>query len=411
MPMIVCTAELNIHRVWDETFVRFYEKGKIGRLNELSDGEFFTFSLKMQNDGKTDFSYDQMYVVVDDGQPWGWGSGTLPCGAQTRFHIYHCNMKTLSKGTHTAVWYANGKKLLSDTFTLTEDLDWARITKLPTRQQIASYTNPKNLRSPYMALWMSVPYGTRYREYMIDFKADHLLQGTYCSLGNWCMDLSSLQKKYQKVEMKGIYAYAGFQDAGKDGKKAIMSVWDIYCTDHSGRKSVIRAKIDYPKKPEIGQSFDNEYEGMQCINTFEWESNHWYRMHLRCYDSSKGTTLVEMWAADLEKGSYTLICRYDTCVPDSAMMGPMGIFLEDFDESTAGHVRSLEVCNAKYLDEKSGKWCEIHSGTFYVNGSEFTTDYAGSYDYGAKDGHLWMMTTGVDRCGNAKKEAFIDWQK
>ena len=410
MQEIVFSSELCVYST-NEFFLRVYEKGKIGRLNDLSKNEFFSFCMKIENRSKNDFICKNVYVVVDGGQPWGWADGVVSACSESRFHIFYCNMKSLSKGTHTAIWYADGKKIFSDAFTVTEDLNWAEITKLPTAGQIASYTNPKNLRSPYMALWMSIPWDARYREYMIDFKADHLPRGTYCALGNWCMDLSSLEKTYKKVKVKGIYAYAGFQDAGSAGKKAIMYVWDIYCTNSAGKESVIRAKIDYPKKPEIGKPFDNEYEGIQCINSFEWEAGHWYRMHLRLYDSPAGSTMMEMWAADLENGSYTLICRYDTLVSDFSIAGPMCIFLENFDESTAGEIRSLEICNAKYLDQKSKRWCEIHSGTFHINGSAFSLNYAGSYDYGAKNGHLWMMTTGVDHCGNTTKPDYIDWSK
>ena len=56
---------------------------------------------------------------------------------------------------------------------------------------------------------------------------------------------------------------------------------------------------------------------------------------------------------------------------------------------------TLEICNAKYLEEQTGQWHEITTGTVSPNGSAGISDYSGSYDYGTTDGILWMMTTGM----------------
>jgi len=408
MSDLIFRAELTVHNKYNEAFCRFSDTGKIGRINRLAEGEFYSFSLFIRNQSRRAVSFSAASVRVDGGEAWEWGESTLAPGAETEFHIYECNMKTLSLGVHHVCWCFNGETVCSDAFSLTEDLDWPRITRLPTKKQIALYRNPTGARSPYVSIWMRVPAGVRYREYSVDFKADHLPRGTYCALANFAMDHSSLKKIYPKVQPQGITAYAGFQNISDGRKMAIMSFWDFTCTDHRGIDTLIRARIEHPSRPEVGRVFDNEGVGMQCINPFSWEANHWYRMHLRCYESAKGTTLVEMWAADLESGAYSLICRYDTCVANSAFVGDMAIFLENFDLDRAGEIRTLEFCNAKYLNERNGRWGKIGSGTFYINGTG-DIRYAGSYDFGVKNGHLWMMSTGLDGFGSIKNSFDVRW--
>ena len=349
-----------------------------------------------------------MYVVVDGGEQWHCVGGELSPGHSALFHIYYCNMKKLSSGTHTVKWYIDGKPVISDMFMFTENLDWHKITKLPSVNEISAYTNPKNLRSPYRSVWLDIPNNVRYNEYMVDFKADYLPKGTYCSLANWYMDYSSIEAKYKKVEISGISAYAGFQNIHNGKKMAIMSFWDVFCTDYYGNVTTLRAKIKYPKNPEIGGEFGGEGTGVQCIDPFDWKAKHWYRMHIRCYDAECGTTFVEMWVCDLETGKYSLICRYDTCIRNSAFKGSVAVFLENYLTEYAGDIRTLEICNAKYLDEKTGKWHKITKGTVVPNNTDVITDYAGCYDCGVTDGRLWIMTTGVGKMRDIPKSFFVD---
>lgn len=410
LPEIAFSGGVDVYSVSGETFIRTGEKGKVGCLNELSSDEYYTFALQVQYNGAGEFAWNEAYVVVDGGEKWYWNPGSLPSGSSTSFHIYNSNMSKLSLGSHEVSWYFDGQLVYADTFMLTRGLDWNQITNMPSDTEVAAYTNPLDLRSPYIPAWLDIPNGVRYTEYMVDFKADYLPRGTYCSLGNWCMDYSALEAKYQKVETDGISAYAGFQNIHDGSKIAIMSFWDVYCTDYSGNVTTIRAEVEYPENPDKAGQFGGEGKGAQCMEAYEWEENHWYRMHIKCYDGTDGTTLVEMYACDLETGVNTLICRYDTLIPDSAFIGPIAVFLENYLTDYAGDVRTLEICNAKYLEEATGQWHEITTGTVSPNGSAGISSYAGSYDYGTTDGIFWMMTTGVGSGQSNTVDNRVNWK-
>ncbi len=407
IPEIVYSGSVDVYSISGESFLRSGEK--VGDISELEEDEFYTYALHLQYNGPDALSWEEAYVCVDGGENWNWVAGSVPSGSSCDFHIYNCNMEKLSLGSHTVSWYFDGQEVFSDTFMLTEDLNWAQLTSLPSEDAIASFQNTQNLRSPYMPLWFEMPNDVRYTEYSVDFKADYLPIGTYCALGNWYMDYSSLEAEYIKVDARGISAYAGVQNIHNSDKMAIMSFWDVYCTDHSGNESTIRAKIVYPEAPAVGREFDNEGVGAQCIDHYQWEENHWYRMHLKCCEGESGTTYVEYWLTDLESGEKTLVCIYDTCVKDSAFKGSICVFLENYITEYAADIRTLEVCNAKYLDEASGNWVDITGGTMYPCTDAIGLDYTGSFDYGASNGRLWIMTTGVGNTQNDSKGPYVNW--
>ncbi len=278
-------------------------------------------------------------------------------------------------------------------------LGWNTAFRLPSQTEIEAYNKTSTKRSPYLAGWLQIPQGTRYTEYMIDFKAPHLPKGTYCSLGNWSMDYSYLKNIYQStsVESGGINAYAGFQCIDTGEKVSIMSFWDVFCKDYNGNETILRPKRVYPASTDFSEDFTGEGTGAHCTVRYNWQADHWYRMHLKCTTSqTTGNTVVEQWVADLATGKYTLLCSYDVGVPNSAFVGQIGIFLENYLPAYSGNVRSMEVCNAKYLNASTGLWTTITD--VYMGPQVPMSDvlgYNGSYDFGIKDGHLWMITSGV----------------
>ncbi len=392
---IIYTGSLDVYSISQETFIRSGEQ--VGDLSELAADEYFSQVLHIQYNGEGTLSWSEAYVTVDGGEPWYWSSGSLESGQSTSFHIFYVNMQKLSEGSHSVSWFMDGMEVFSDTFVIELNLNWAQLTDLPSEEEIAAYTNPTNQRSPYMAVWLSVPAETRYTEYTIEFKSDHFPLGSYYALGNWKMDYSSLEQQYTEVKTEyGISAYAGFQNIYNGDRLAIMSFWDVYCTDDNGKVTTIRPEVTYPVDPYHSGEFGGEGTGAQCMVPYQWEENHWYRAHLRCLESdTTGTTQVEFWVCDLENDEYTLLCSYDTGVPESAFEGNIAIFLENYLTEHAGEIRTMEVRNAQYLDEADGLWHAIVEGNMYPNSGALSLGYAGSYDYGVEGDRLWIMTTGV----------------
>ena len=94
------------------------------------------------------------------------------------------------------------------------ELGWDSIFTNPSQEEIQSYNGKATKRSPYLYGWFTLSDETKYTEYAVDFKVGHLPKGTYCCLGNWQMDYSTLERQYKNVrtEYEGVNAYAGFQN-------------------------------------------------------------------------------------------------------------------------------------------------------------------------------------------------------
>ncbi len=275
-----------------------------------------------------------------------------------------------------------------------ESVNWAEKFTLPLHDEILKYNASSTALAPYIAGWMQIPDGVRYTEYMIDFKAQYLPAATYCCLGNWKMDYSSLKQQYTNVrtEYESVQGYAGFQSLGDEQKVSIMSFWDVFCTDKDGKETVIRAKLVYPEATE-NDSFGGEGTGAHCIVPYEWSPENWYRMHLICTKWPEGNTIVEQWVTDLSTGERTLLCGYDTGVEDACFIGSTAIFLENFMAASSGEVRTMEVTNVKYKEEASGEWKDVRSAYLMPNGG--APKYVGTYNFGAEGDRFWMITSGV----------------
>ncbi len=371
--------------------------GKSADLSDLGADEYYSFCADVTYNGASVLDVESLYVVVDGGDKWHWGAMALEPGSRIFLHIYYSNMSGCqTPGSHSVTWYINDEAILSESFYISKSIDWSNKFDMPTAAQIADYTNPNNSRAPYIAGWLSIPDGQRYTEYSVDFKAEYLPTGTYCCLGNWKMDYSSLLNQYVSVrtEYDSVQAYAGFQKTGSGEMVSIMSFWDIFCTDASGRETVIRAQLVYPQGYGGDDDFTVEGTGAHCLIPYEWQADHWYRMYLRCRVSEEtGNTVVEQWVCDLDTGIWTLLCAYDVGVKDACFIGPTAIFLENYLTAVAGEIRSLEVCNAMYLNADTGRWIYIDEAYLSPNGG--LPYYEGSYSFGAEGGSFWMITSGV----------------
>ena len=291
--------------------------------------------------------------------------------------------------------YTNEVEEVQEQLLSTAELGWDSIFEIPSHEEIKNYNESATKRSPYIYAWFSVPQDTRYTEYTIDFKAGHLPKGTYCNLGCWYMDYSYLESQYESVRVDStIHAYAGFQNIHSGQKVSIMSFWDVFCKDYTGKETMIRAKRVYPATTDYSEDFTGEGTGAHCSVPYDWVVGHWYRMHLKCRTSSEtGNTVVEQWVCDLATEEYTLLCSYDIGVPNSAFKGQIAVFLENYMPEYAGDVRSMEICNAKYLAAATEQWVTITDA--YVGSDSGLPNYEGSYDFGVANDHIWMITSGV----------------
>lgn len=389
----VFMGRLDVFSISENKFLR--KLGKNGDLSQLGTDEYFSFSMIAHNVGEHAYAWEHACIRVDGGEPWYWARGQIQASNQALFHVAYCNMKKcMTPGVHTAVWYFDGQAVYKERFVITQKTEWEKVFPIPSRNEINNYQNLHKRRSPYIAAHLDIPPKTRYTEYMIDFKATHLPKGTYCCLGCWTMDHSVLEKQFEPVRAENgwVNAYAGFQKIEDGRMVSIMSFWDTFYRDALGKGITVRAKRLYPKSVIGGGRFWGEGIGERSTAPLDWKADHWYRMHLKC-TASQETTVVEQWVCDLETGEYTLLCRYDTDVPNSSFIGSMAVFLENYLPEAAGEIRSMEVCNARYLDSDTKQWETVKKA--YVTAQGGVPQYEGSYNFGVSENRLWMITSGV----------------
>jgi len=388
------TAEIAAFNIDSESHLR--SCGHTAGLNNLGAGEFYTYVLTLRYTGSSPIPMENMTVSVDGGERWGWSNHTLQPDAVCRYHIYYSNMKTrMTEGAHTVTWYLGNQVLMTKSFTFVSEVDWNSAFPIPSEAEIAACNQTATARSPYLYGYLQISDSLRFSEYSIDFKADTLPKATYICLANMRMDLSPLRKIYSSVstEYELVNMYAGFQRRWTD-TVSILSFWDIYCTDASGNQKTLRAQRLYPASSAGSDDFSGEGTGAHTLVPYEWHADHWYRMLLQCIQSEEtGTTLVEQWVLDLETGVWTLLCRYDTLIPDSCFTGPTAFFLENFDTAYAGDVRTMEVANIRLFDIDAGCWKSVSSAFLASNGGR--PQYEGSYAYGSEGSRFWMITSGV----------------
>lgn len=388
------SAEIARYSIESQTYLS--SCGETASLGSLADGEFYTYVLWLRNTGDAPVDMKSMSVSVDGGPKWGWGDHTLQPGAVCIYPVYYVNMKSrMTEGAHTVTWYLGQQTLMSKTLTFVADMDWQAAFSMPTQAQIAAHNSTAAARSPYLYGRLQFSDQLRFSEYAIDFKAGALPEATYLCLANMKMDLSALKKQYASVrtEYSSVTMYAGFQRRYED-TVSIMSFWDIFCTDKKGNETILRAELVYPAAYSGSANFTGEGEGAHALIPYVWEEDHWYRMLLQCYVSpDTGTTLVDQWVLDLETGVWTLLCRYDTRIPDSCFTGPVAFFLENYDPAYSGQVRTMEVCNIRLRRADNGKWQAVSSVMIGSNGG--LPAYEGSYAFGAQGNRFYMITSGV----------------
>ena len=282
---------------------------------------------------------------------------------------------------------------------LVTDRDWNSILTLPTLAEIHACNSSSSSRSPYIGGWMSTE-GVSYTAYSVEFKADFLPNATYCCPANFDLDYSWLKDQYADVrtEYSGVAGYAGFQKQSNGNMNAILSFWDVFCTDTSGNQTVIRAELVYPTNASSG-SFGGEGTGAHYLSDYQWQAGRWYRMQLLCEISdTTGNTTIEQWVEDLETEEQTLLCIYDLGVPNVCFKGDIAVFLENFDPAYAGDVRTMECRNFKILDQY-GQLINLTSG-YYSESFE----YPGRFQYGSEGDCIFMITTGAGSSSQSNPE-------
>lgn len=284
---------------------------------------------------------------------------------------------------------------------------WDEIMRFPSLERINYINKTSRCRSPYLTAWLDTNIEGGFSQYAVDFKADYLPYQTYCSLGNFFIDYSSLRDKYKSVDNGGgISAYCGFQRINKPNSPeyiGILSIWDAYCVDKSGKKDTIRAKLISSSSGAKEVSYSNEGIGISCRPEYLWQPKKWYRMLVQCAEPQNGgNTKLEFWVGDLETKKWTNLCIFDLGAPGLKFKNSTAVFLEDWLTETAGEIRTLEFKNVRIYSSSKRKWISVKSGYLNNRDNDESLCFSGSYQYGADNSTFWMITSGVPNCASAQ---------
>ena len=282
--------------------------------------------------------------------------------------------------------------LIPGAFTSSPYVSWSSYMDLPTQQEMSSHTAYD--RAPYVVGRPEFGGSGKWADYVVDFRADHLPNGTYLCVCNFDLDTSPLLKKYKSVsrDYPGVGGYCGFQ-TGYDGKGyAIMTVWDTYCRDRNGNLTIIQASGVYPFNGNFerfeGDTVRGEGCFIHCIVPYDWHEGKNYRAAIQMY----GSRLI-FWVQDLESLNWTQLMEYDLGYEGASIQSACA-FLEDFSQNTHGFLRSMVLSNFRVRDSRNGKWLSTRKLRF-----SDCYDYSGSYNYGAEGNAFWAITTHIPgRC-------------
>ena len=272
-------------------------------------------------------------------------------------------------------------------------LNWDLRMSLPSLYEQQTYK--ANDVSPYIVCWYD--FGAdRFWEYSIDFRAEHLPRGTYLSVANWGLGSDQLDREY--VTAKGDYAdggYCGFQVWEDGTHAAILTIWDKFCTDKSGRTTVIRANQIYPENGQGGERDEKGLEGsfLHCLVPYDWKEDHDYRALLQIGDNwDTRNAHIIFWVCDLESGAWTRLMEFELGYGEVYMTGFCS-FLENYLPQFAGEVRSMVLSNCRAHPYNSD-WVGARSGYLLQN-----YEHTGSYNFGVEGNKIWAITTGLSgRC-------------
>ena len=280
-----------------------------------------------------------------------------------------------------------------------DQVPWDYYMSIPGSSEISSYFGTE--RAPYITC-EPVFYGMNtYDEFSVDFRADHLPDGTYLCVNNFDFDNSGLLSRYSSVrrDYNGVAGYAGFQKGLNGTTNIILTVWDSYCYDAYGNMNIIQATQVYPANNAglevcTGDTINGEGCFIHTLLPYDWREGRDYRAVMQLTNPPDGSNShLLFYVCDLQTGVWTFLVEYDLGY-HQAHMNRCVAFLEDFSTGKAACPRSMVLSNYRVHPTGSADWLGT---TQAVLSCYYSND--GSYQYGSSGNAFWAITTGIGgRC-------------
>lgn len=221
--------------------------------------------------------------------------------------------------------------------------------------------------------------------YTIDFYIASDAENTFWSLCNYNVYQSlAVKKMYGTIFDRG--GLSGVQRQAGGNGKALLSHREM----ENDQGSHIYMKRMYPKI-----DFGGESVGLTILNTYEWESNKWYRMVLHAFeDLETKTTFVGMWLMDTDTGTWTLYAYYDTMLPQSCLTGDLHLFVENFYHISATQEREIRIKNMYVQLHRDKSWMSLDTSVL-SHCNNVANNKTGAHSFGATEEYFWLKSGGV----------------
>lgn len=379
-----------VHSLSKDRYIRHV--GPDASEDVLGNDEYYAIYMTIHNHGREALTFSSGVLQIDK-QKYSFGGKTIQGGKAWSIYLNHDTTKKILPGKHTCLLKLDGKQVYSGTFKMPRD--WGSVMKLPTEAQLRT---AGKYRSPYIGWYTKFGDNLGFTEYSIDLRMDYQPTHTYICPINWWMNLSPIQKRYSKVwsDYGGAGGgYCGFQVWDDGSTAVIMTVWDVFCQDRTGKVQQIKAKVLYPENA-YDTSFDNSSEGsfVHYLYKFDWKPGRDYRVVLQQSTGNNGNVLLTLWLKDLETGIWTKLYCFDTGLPDIWISSAAG-FVENPNPKVSAYPRAIEFWNIRARMKRTGKWVNAKSIDFSVNASVGELNYEGSYNFGQDSANCWIITSGT----------------
>ncbi len=378
-----------VHSIRDDSYLRHVGPDPVDDV--LYDDEYYVLYLTVHNYTGAPLQCSSVDLSID-GEVFSFGSCTV--NSAYSFRLRRSSMQRIGRGQHVCTLTVNGESVYSGTFTMPRE--WSGLMDLPEEQEVQTASGKE--RSPYIAFWTGFQDQGGYTEYAIDIHTDHIPYGTYICPISWWMDLSALEDQYEEIwnDYAGAGAgYCGLQVWDDGTRGVIMTIWDVFCRDASGRVTQVKADVLYPENAtDTDHDASGEGSFVHYSYPYDWEPGKDYRFLLQQSEGADGTVLMTLWICDIQEDSWTRLFCFDTGLK-GIWIRSAGGFLENYIPAHAAEVRTMEFWNVKARMRSTGEWTDARSVQFGVNASIGSSRYAGSYNFGEDADSCWIITSGI----------------
>jgi len=177
---------------------------------------------------------------------------------------------------------------------------------------------------------------------------------TYWSVYNWSAS--------KGADTSG---YAGFQDTD-DGHKSIISLWTSNENGESASSVKEKISVMYQSKKYKAKInvFDNEGSGLNCIASYPWKTNNWYRMVVKSWTKGQDT-YIGQWIYDVSARKWDIMVVFRINGKPHQEFGSITGFQEDYGSAIDGY---RDGCFKNYEQRQASNkvWRVLNQAEVYI---------------------------------------------